>query len=152
MALAFTTACGATADSDAVPGRYTLTAEIGRSDGLLLDSGLIVPVTPPFLNQADINLHLGMAFSLQGPGSGMDFCAKDEGYQAVGDIPTETGDCTWNHVFLGGNAFEERGVDRDGYILRDRDGDLHRVLVLEHDIEPGGGGFGTATFDVLAVE
>jgi hypothetical protein len=155
LALLSPTACGSTVAEPPDPTdgarRFTLTAEVGRSDGLFLDSGDIVDVAWDEPGLADIILRLGMAFSLQGPASGMVFCAKDEGYASVGDIPAETADCTWNHVFLSANNVDvDRGVVRDGYVMRDRLGDLHRLLVVEHRIDSGG--MGTATLEVLAAE
>jgi hypothetical protein len=144
--------CGAE-DGQGGVRRFTLSGEIGPSQGLVLATGAIVDVYFDEHGESDIFLQMGMSMVLTGPADDQPFCAKGADFADVAEIPTATAGCFWDSVSLYPNTpFEdaERSITGQGYLVRARDDRLYRLLVVEHSISESY--VGTVTFDVLAAD
>ena len=75
------------------------------------------------------------------------FCFKGEDFAAAGDIPLDTAGCSWGNARIGADAGPVgRYTTRPGYLVRDRaDGDIHRLVVVDHEHEDTGIGSGIVT-------
>jgi hypothetical protein len=151
------TACGSSPDEHGDPdGRFTLSARLGEdSEGLVLGTGAIVPVHVPEIGTSDIYLFIRLFLELRGAHQDGSFCAKGTGYPEVAEIPTGVDDCAWTGVVLSEGAPDAvRGVARDGYLVRSRDGEqLYRLLILDHAVgREDEINVGTATFDLLPID
>jgi hypothetical protein len=147
--------CGGTTDdtvTDPDVKRYTLQGNIGQGEALFLASGSIVDGADA--QNADIHLHLGMAFQLTGPEGAFSFCDKGDGWKNIHDIPTSTEDCTADYVSLGGNSpGATRTTQGDGYLVPDASGRWYALHVVKHSIDPvAEGGTARVTFDVLPLD
>ena len=131
--------------------RFTLSGEIGATQGVVLETGSIVDVTWDDIGESDIYLPMAMMMMLNGVSDNA-FCAKGEGFASVADIPAEPDTCEWKYLGLSGNAPDlQRGVEADGYLFFDADQDrIHRLLIVEHSIDADH--VGKVTFDLLAVD
>jgi hypothetical protein len=152
VALFALTACGSTLEEDGVR-QFTLSGQIGESEGLVLGTGEVVDTYFGEIGESDIYLSMKMSMVLTGPTGDPSFCPKGTDFASVDDVPAEPTGCVWGSASLAGNApFEDsdRLVTGQGYLVEDRAGDLYRLRIVEHSIDESH--IGTVTFDVLAAD
>jgi hypothetical protein len=126
-------------ESGSSPGRFTLTGEVGSSQGLILATSEVIAVDDQ-LGDADVYLSVRMVFQLRGPGDGP-FCDG-----AIGDHAT----CAWTQVVLGGNVPQQGDVAGDAYLVRDRfDDALYRMVLADFVVDESN--VGTVVFDLESI-
>lgn len=152
MALVLLAACGDPAPPPVAPvdGRFTLSGQVGDSEGLVLATSAIVPVAPQQLGDADIFLSVTMVIQLRGTHAEGSLCRKGSGVTQIADISTDVADCAWSYAGLGGNFPHDGEAAGDAYLVRDRPGEaLYRLLMVDDRVDATN--VAMATFDVSPI-
>lgn len=137
--------CGARDHADggdpAAEGTYrvTLSGNLERSMGLVLATGKLVPASQAEHASGDIYLSVRKVVQLRGPTTdAAPLCNQGAGFTSVSAIPADVGACTWGWIEVSGNSsYAESRWAGYGFLVRDRDQSLYRLLMEDDRIETG---------------
>jgi hypothetical protein len=138
--------CVDPAASPPASGRFTLTGEVGTSQGLVLATSEIVPVAPQQLGDADLYLSIRMVIQLRGPIVDGAFCSKGR-VDSLSEIPAHHADCAWSYAGLGANFPHGSVAAGDGYLVRDRfDDRVYKLRIVDDMVDASN--IATVVFDI----